>query len=975
MKQVSNRLIRALILASMVFCLGSGKGPEIPLPEHPRPDFNRDTWINLNGQWDFALDPEEKGELDAWYNDPAAFDRRITVPFSWASPMSGVAEKDVHIGWYRRDVAIPNDNSWKDKRIFLVIGACDFATEVWLNGIFIGKHQGGYTPFEFDLSVSMDKSGNNNLVIRVEDKSIGGRQLGKQEWGYGDLKGIWQTVYLEGRTADHILQAHFSPDIDNNKVSVDLQLSGIAKDDLDFAVSFKDGSVETVRHTIEDGHDGISFDIGIPSPRLWNLDDPYLYEVDLVLGKGDKEYDRIHTYFGMRKISTGKLPDSDIVYVTLNDKPVYLRMALDQSYHPDGYCTFPSDEFMKEEILRAKDIGLNGLRVHVKTEVPRKLYWADKLGVLIQADIPNNLRARNDPREGIPDKEGKRNWEHTAWQQIARDYNHPSIFSWVLFNESWGLLSFPSQDSKGDSAYLPETQDWVKAQYYLAKTKDPTRLVEDNSAVLQDHVITDLNSWHQYSPSMMWAPYLDHVEENTFPGSEWNYIGGNKQSDVPMLNSECGAVWGYQASSGDIDLSYDYHIMIDEFRRRPKIAGFMFTEFHDVFDEWNGYYRYDRSRKEFGLDELCPGMTISDFHADMYLIPGELRGEKNGDMAVPSKNTWMVVEPGSDFSMPLVASFMTDEFPSQMTVKTLVHGWNNMGEHKEYSKGQFTIEPQAYKAFGLPSINLTAPEEECLVVLCTYLLDDQAKAVHHNFVPFMVLGEGSKIKGLRDKKTEIIRLAPDEYSKSEWSVKQKSVMGGKKVWGTGTGFFEYSFPWPENIKLDKVAEVEFLGELSARTIQGKDTMEIDLDAGIYIRTGPGDSPNSYLMTDEKKHPSKVTISLNDIDGQVVTLEDDPADHRGLLSWWSQERSGTLTWYPQTWKRADLGGWRLEEAGSYGYLVKMKFSSDAIAKAADEGVLRVRMAVSESSAKSGGLAVYGEKFGRYPLDQTLIIHLK
>ena len=187
----------------------------------------------------------------------------------------------------------------------------------------------------------------------------------------------------------------------------------------------------------------------------------------------------------MRKVGTAKLPDSDDMYITLNNRPVYLKMALDQSYHPLGFYTFPTDDFMIEEILRAKNIGLNGLRIHIKTEIPRKLYWADRLGLLIQADIPNIA--------GEPDKDAQRNWQYTAQQQILRDYNHPSIFSWVLFNETWGLQT---ENVNGINIYLPKTRKWVKSLYHWAKGLDSTRLVEDNSPCNEDHVITDINSWH-----------------------------------------------------------------------------------------------------------------------------------------------------------------------------------------------------------------------------------------------------------------------------------------------------------------------------------------------------------------------------------------------------------------------------------------------------------------------------------------------
>ncbi len=947
---------------------------DIPLPEHPRPDFERDLWINLNGQWEFCPDSLDVGEVDGWQDLDSVFVKEITVPFSWASPLSGIGKKDFNIAWYARDILIPRGGEWKNKHVYLIIGASDFTTTVWLDGELVGEHEGGYTPFEFDLSGLGKQRGANRLVIRVEDMPVPGRLVGKQV--YGPAKGIWQTVYLEGRSEYYIGKVHFYPDIDNEKVSVKAGLSKASDEDLIISVAFMDGIVETVVETFPAGQESYEFDIPIPDRRLWSPDDPFLYEVDITLDSVNESLDHVYTYFGMRKVGTGKLPGSDDMYITLNNKPVYLKMALDQSYHPGGFYTFPSDEFMMEEILRAKNIGLNGLRIHIKTEIPRKLYWADRLGLLIQADIPNI--------DGEPDGDAQKNWEYTAHRQIMRDFNHPSIFSWVLFNETWGLKTV-NVNSVG--VYLPKTREWVKSLYHWAKEQDPTRLIEDNSPNNEDHIITDINSWHRYLPARQWASYLDYIVENTYPGSSWNYADGYKQTDIPMMNSECGAVWGYQYGTGDIDITYEYHIMMNELRRRPKIAGFIFTEFHDVINEWNGYYRYDRSRKVFGLGELCSGMKINDFHSDMYLIPGD--------------DFDMVVEPDSTFDMPLTASFTTDRIPHEMTVKTLVHGWNSFGEHREYSSGQFTFSPQPYQVFNIGTMKIKAPNEECLAVLSTFLIDDNGQTVHRNFVPFRVKRDDSqrvitvidstiaetpedsirletKERFIRaeslDDKTEVFRISPKYYSDSEWSVKQVTVMDSMKVWGTGTGFFEYEIPWPEDLSASSVEEVEFLAELSARHIQGKymtyGAISSQSISNIGTRgTDPGYSPNSYPMTDGLKHSSKVVITLKGLEAQTVSLNDDPADHRGLLSWINQ-KPGTLDW-----RTSSSLNWRLVEAGSYGYLVRLKFGAEAIEKAAEEGVLRVKLTVGEASARSGGLAVYGEHYGRFPLDPSVIIRIR
>lgn len=941
-----------LSFAAISACAETG----IPLAEHPRPDFMRDAWVNLNGQWDFALDPDEKGESDGWYNDASVFDRKIVVPFSWAAPLSGIAEPDVDVGWYSRTFRVPEEDAWRGKRIFIVVGASDFGTKVWLNGKFVGEHEGGYTPFDFDLTDFVNQNGANRLVIRVEDKGARGRQVGKQN-DYGPAKGIWQTVYLEGRLENSFRLIHFSPDIDNKKVSVKVSLEKPASQDMDILLVFDNSGVESKRTTIPAGSDERAFDVPIPDQRLWTLDDPYLYDLEVVLKSGTKEYDRVRSYFGMRKISIGRPPGSPDMYIMLNNKAIYLQMALDQAFHPEGFYTFPSDEFVREEVLRAKNIGLNGLRIHIKTGLPRKLFWADKLGVLIQSDVPNFWGGGGE--DGVVDEATRKNWKYTAFNQIMRDYNHPSIFSWVLFNETWGL------SGRGrENRYPKENQEWVRSLYYWAKDLDPTRLVEDNSPDGYDHIVSDINCWHRYLPAQIYASFMDNAIENTYPGSGWNYTGDNKQTDIPLLNTECGAEHGYRYGTGDIDLSFEYHIMVNEFRRRLKNVGFVFTQFHDVIDEWNGYYRYDRDPKLWGLDEICPGMTINDFHSDMYVIPGD--------------DFFRIVEPGTSFTIPITASFTTDELPGKMTVKTFVHGWNRLGEHKDYSTGQFTIQPKPYAVLDVEHVSFQAPDEECLAVMYTQLIDENGKVQNRNFVPFRVESAVREPDGNEGSDQIIIRLNPDEFSDKDWSVKQFFILDGLKVWGTGTGYFEYEFEVPDGVAVDDISEVEFIAELSSRAIQGKYMREGD----DLIYTGKhfpdigekafdsGYGFNTFPMTDGKKHTSEVAITLNGKSAQTVSLSDDPADHRGLLSWLNQIRPESMAWEDRNEE-----DWELEEAGSYGYRVSKKFGTDAIKQALKDKVFRVKLEVNESSDTSGGLAVYGEKFGRYPLGPTVIVRMK
>jgi beta-galactosidase/beta-glucuronidase len=553
----------------------------IPLPEHPRPDFERDQWINLNGVWQFEFDSLDIGLKKDWNSGNTEFSKNITVPFPWGSKLSGI-EDEADIGWYKRDLKVQDE--WKNKRTFITIGASDWETTVWLDGNLLGSHQGGYVPFSFELTGFLKYGKQQKLVIRADDKRRVHTLYGKQ--GYGNARGIWQTVYLEARGEDYIETIHFTPDIDNKRVEVIAYLAEPVLDEKELQVKIKGASAPLSGTVVfKKGQSKARTTISIPNQRLWTLDDPYLYNVEATYGD-----DLVRSYFGMRKIGVENLPGTDIPYIALNNEPIYLQLALDQSYHPDGYYTFPNDQFIIDEIKRSKSIGLNGIRTHIKVEVPRKLYWADKLGLLVMEDLPNSW--------GEPEELMQLESTYTLREMIKRDYNHPSIFSWVIINETWGMRT----RTKEGKEYLPETQRWLVSMYHLAKSLDPSRLVEDNSICCGiGHTVTDINSWHVYLPGYEWDDYLSNLSDSTFAGSEFNYEKGFTQGSEPNINSECGNVWGYEGSTGDVDWSWDYHRMINSFRMYPKIGGWLYTEHHDVINEWNGYWRFDRSEKFTGF--------------------------------------------------------------------------------------------------------------------------------------------------------------------------------------------------------------------------------------------------------------------------------------------------------------------------------------------------------------------------------------
>ncbi|MDG1572019.1 glycoside hydrolase family 2 TIM barrel-domain containing protein [Robiginitalea sp. M366] len=854
--------MRRVLIRLLLICWGglvAGYGQDIPLPEHPRPDFRRPDWINLNGAWEFRFDPSAEGMKAGWERPGVPFDRSIQVPFPWGSSLSGVPD-EADIGWYRRQIVIPE--AWKGKRVFLVIGASDWQTDAWLNGTPLGSHQGGYVPIEFELTGSMAPGTTQELVIRADDARRDFTLYGKQ--GYGNARGIWQTVYLEARGPSYLSALHLTPDTDREVVTATAYLDAPAARPVPLTVTVHRQSGPVSRDTlVPAGTEKVHLEIPMENPQLWDLENPHLYEVSASLGS-----DKVASYFGMRKISVVNLPGTDYPYIALNGKPVYLQLALDQSYHPEGFYTFPTDAFMREEIERSKAIGLNGIRVHIKVEVPRKLYWADKLGLLVMSDLPNSW--------GAPDADMQRESETTLRRMIRRDYNHPSVFSWIVFNETWGLTR--------NGSYTRETQNWVASMYYLAKSLDTTRLVEDNSICCgRGHTETDINSWHAYLPGYQWESLLAQISDSTYAGSPHHFEKGFLQGSQPNINSECGNVWGYQGSTGDVDWSWDYHKMMNAFRMYPKIAGWLYTEHHDVINEWNGYWRFDRSEKYTGVEQLVPGMTLKDWHSEVYLSNGsEISREVTG---------------GSTQQVPMHLSVMTGAaLGESLEIYYRYTTTDVLGALQPGPEGRIMVPYSPWMQQTLAPLQIQIPDMEGLGLLAFEVRRAGGEVLHRNFVHFVVSGRNPGHKYTR------IAARPLEYTQSQWSGKQWDVLEGKKLNGAGSGYFEYTFSLPEGFNPDQADQAYFLAELGAKELFVKDreSYESDQDFMKGSRVAPSGNPNAYPMTDTVYYPSEIQVSIQDGPATVVVLPDDPADHRGVLSWHFQLRDG-----------------KLREAGSYG----------------------------------------------------------
>jgi len=891
-----------------------------PRKEHPRPDFRRDAWLTLNGTWDFQFDPQNEGVHAHWYQPGKhTFLQKIVVPYPWESKLSGVNRPDYKgIAWYRRTFKIPKN--WQGKAVFLRLGAVDWEAKIWVNGKPVGTHEGGYTPFEFEITPFL-KPGTNNLVIRAVDWTNPSHPVGKQVNWYTHTSGIWQTVWLEARDPEIFLQNfRFYPDADNGRVKIELEIKNAGPDqEARVALISPDGDFTPLKQSVqlERGITKQALVISTPDPKLWSPEHPALYNLDIQLSVETRLADCVHTYFGLRKISVQAIKGKAYTYVFLNNKPIYLRGALDQSFTPEGIYTFRTDADIRRDIEKAKEFGLNFLRIHIKVDDPRLIYWADKLGLLLMYDMPSTWAY---------DSEARRTWELTAKAALQRDFNHPSIFAWVLFNETWGL------HDPQTGTYTPAIQDWVKRQVHFFKQADPTRLVEDNSPCNYDHVATDINSWHFYINDYARArAHIQKVVDHTFPGSTFNFISG-VQGDQPLMNSEYG---GISAGMGDQDISWCFKFLTNELRRHDKISGYIYTELMDIEWERNGYLNYDRTPKTFGYDAFFPGMRVADLNALDFV----------GFDSPPCPTR----VPGSLWKVPVFFSHFSGKPLSDATLRWELRYRDRFGTAKTFGNGNVLFHPKSYGVISVDTLHISLPQERCLGTLRLRVEDSRGRVLAKNYVNVDVTG-GSLPRQEKCSDSQIaVRFLPSDFTKQKWEDFENDPRAlGSKIAGLGSGFVTYEIPVPAGVSLQKVKKMELLFEGAARA--GSVKVNARFEKYPWTRFKPAD----YPQTDVTKFPSDVTILVNGVRVDAVRFEDDPADARGVLS-----------------HKADF------QRGSYGYLTRVEIVGrtlqESLAKIQAEK-LRITFQVPNTAKNRGGFSLYGEKMGRFPVDPTVIFFL-
>jgi hypothetical protein len=947
-----------------------------PRPEYPRPDRQRGfmeghDWLNLNGPWQFRFDGDNRGLEERWFQpDAPEWREQIIVPFCWESLAAwgegGAAGNDNYystrvfrnplevtrdnhrsapryeVGWYRRSIEIPQNEAWEGKRVILTIGAADFFTDCWCNGVHLGHHEGGYTPFEFDLTDALTgEEGRRRaeIVLRVEDPMENTEQpVGKQWRWYTTTSGIWQTVFVEPRHASFIKCFRITTDLETGTACFAIECSGAADGcEVEVEVARPDIAPRRMSLKVSSGRAGGT--LSLKPLVLWDPNSPQLYDATLRLRRDARRLDTVRTYFGARKIDFELAKESGAAAgLRLNGEPRYLRGALYQSYYPEGVYTAGSVDTLKSDIAYAKKVGFNFLRVHIKVDDPLLLYWADKLGILLMADFPNFGEGGDTPL-------GRRRFETMMREAIERDFNHPSIFAWCLFNETWGfggqtgfleqLLApphpgrRPEQQAAAAAAPapraerqpkiippptapgLPPAQQWVQEMWELAKQLDPTRLVEDMSVCHWDHLEyylhcdTDINSWHFYINDYEKAKaHIEKIVRSTFVGSSFNYVPGFLHKGQPLINSEYG---GVGALDGDRDVSWSFKFLTNELRRHQQIAAYIYTELHDVEWEYNGFLNYDRTPKEFGYDPRI----INESNTLPVDSPPVRR-----------------FAPGETARLEVASSHFSTRPRRDVGLHWAMAGVDTRGRFlQDLARGWHPIPFPHRRVARAHTIEMRLPETPMLCTLFLAARTIEGETLAENFVHYFI-SPGYPPEREEAPRSLVLRGAPANWARAEWSggaCERDQARAGDWCYGLGHGFFEWRLPL-DGADLGSVHRIKVLCEASSH------------------RT---DNP----QTDDDIFPTTLRLLLNDVPLYQAVLRNHPHDARGVLSYWRGS------------------------PGAYGYLAHAYAEKNVIheiaARAAD-GHLRLRCEVPADALAQGGLTLYGAECGRFPVCPTVIL---
>ena len=564
----------------------------IPRAEYPRPQFVRSSWMTLNGPWQFS------------YDEPV-YDRTILVPFACETTLSGIADTGFHpVVWYKRAFSLQED--MRGKQILLHFGAVDYICRVYVNGVYVGEHEGGHVGFSFDVTHALHENAENTVELCVRDDYTDMEMpRGKQFWEresrsifYSRTTGIWQSVWLEAVHAEHISGFLITPLLDERAVRFEFETTACASAQLKIEVSFEGVAAADVCVDARVGSVTLPIDQHVLQKwnfiedLTWSPENPRLFDVTLSLLVDGTVVDTAQTYFGMRKVSV-----ENGVFM-LNNRPYYQRLVLDQGYWPESLLTAPTDEAFVRDIELVKAMGFNGVRKHQKVEDPRFLYHADRMGLLVWGEMAAAYVYSR--------KSALRTYRE--WQEaVLRDYNHPCIVAWTPLNESWGVQEILTD---------PMQQAHAQALYHMIRSLDTTRPVIDNDG--WEHTHGDLLTIHDYSSEG--SVLAAHVQSReallaTHPGGRCVFACGYRDQGQPVLMTEFGGTryapdsevecsWGYSDAQSQAAFLNRYGEQVCALLDSPLVQGFCYTQLTDIETEENGLLFYDRSPKA-PLEEIC----------------------------------------------------------------------------------------------------------------------------------------------------------------------------------------------------------------------------------------------------------------------------------------------------------------------------------------------------------------------------------
>ncbi len=564
---------------------------KIPRPEHPEPQWEREEWVNLNGEWQFSLDPGLSGEARG-LPQAESLDGRITVPFCPESALSGIGNRDFMLQvWYKRKIGVRLAELGEKRRI-LHFGAADYRTTVWINGIIAGEtHVGGQTPFSYDITPLL-RDGENDITVCCFDDTRASQPNGKQAQTYASAvcrytrtTGIWQTVWMEDVPRNHIRSVRMEGDIQTGTLSVAAELCGTGDFSAEAYYQGKKVGEAFKKSQSVTAH----LEIALSETHLWEVGHGRLYDIRFRFGE-----DRVISYFGMRHV---EMRDGKFY---LNGKSVFQRLVLDQGFYPDGIWTAPDEQALEKDILCAQEAGFNGARLHQKVFEPRSLYDADRHGYLVWREMGTAGMNYAD-MAALPDF-------LSQWlDSVKRDWNHPSVVVWCPVNETWDW----------GPQRLRANPQFVRRVYEETKRLDPSRPCVDTSGLY--HVVTDIFDVHDYEQDhdVFAARYAELAEGRI----RNKYSDRQEWRGEPFMVSEFGGIgyrlahnaytegrkgpWCHRNVQSPEEFYDAYRKWVDVMLDNPRIFGFCYTQLTDVEQEQNGFFTYERRLPKVPLAPLA----------------------------------------------------------------------------------------------------------------------------------------------------------------------------------------------------------------------------------------------------------------------------------------------------------------------------------------------------------------------------------